>query len=101
MGVAPSPDGIGLRRDEDVPRLEDGWEFLRIHVFWIDQHFSRRERHEGGLDVQRLRAVALDLVDAEPGAAVATQPPDSPRSGGVPAGDEQVGTAADEVGPIE
>src|SRR5437870_6840707 len=49
--VAQAPDGIGLRRNQDVPRLEDGWELPGIDIFRIDQHFSRRERHEGRIDV--------------------------------------------------
>ena len=101
MEVAQAPDGIGLRRNQDVPRLEDGWEFPGIDVFRIDEHFPRREWHEGRIDVQRLRAVALDLVNAELGAEVATQPLDARCIGGVAACDEQVGTAADEIGGIE
>src|SRR5438128_1704801 len=40
-----------LRRSQDVPRLEDGWELPGIDIFRIDQHFSRREWHEGRIDV--------------------------------------------------
>src|SRR2546427_9983594 len=101
MEVAQAPDGIGLRCNQDVPRLEDGWELRGIDVFRIDQHFSRREWHEGRIDVQRLRAVALDLVNAELGAEEATQPFDARCIGGGAASDEQVGTAADEIGGIE
>src|SRR2546427_40494 len=101
MEVAQAPDGIGFRRNQDVPRLEDGWELRGIDIFRIDQHFSRREWHESRIDVQWLRAVALDLVNAELGAEVTTQPFDARYIGGVAACDEQVGTAADEIGGIE
>src|SRR5207248_3912433 len=88
MEVPQAADGIGLRRDEDVPRLEDGWEFPRIDIFWIDQHLSRREWYEGRIDVQRLRAVALDLVNAELGSEVSAQPLDARCIGGIAAGSE-------------
>src|SRR5207244_11688278 len=77
MEVPQPAYGIGLRRDEDVPRLEDRRKLPRIDVFRVDEHLPRGERDERRIDVQWLRAVTRDLMNGEVGSQVTPQPCDA------------------------
>jgi hypothetical protein len=63
--VPQAADGIGLRRDEDIPRFEDRRELIRIDVLRVDQDLAWSEGHERRVDVQRLRTATPDLVNRE------------------------------------
>ena len=93
--------GSGRGATSTSQRLQHRRQLLDVDVVRVDQHLAGRERHEGRVDVHRLRAAALDLVDAEARAEMAAQPLDAHQVGDVRARHEQVAAAAHEVGGVE
>src|ERR1700751_2368165 len=94
-------DRVRLRGRKDVPLFQDGREAVDIYVFGIDQNLAGPKRQDGGIDVHRIGAAALDLMDAITVPKMATQPFNTGRIGYVASGYEQVTSAAKEIGGVE
>ena len=92
---------VGSRRDKNIPGLEDGRELVDIEVFRVDQHLAGGKWRERGIDMHRLTASALELVNPEPAAEMPAQPFDAHPIGHIAARHEQISSTTHEVGGVE
>ena len=70
-------------------------------VFWIYQCLTVSMWHERGIDMHRLTASALELVNPEPASKMPTQPFYPQLVGHIAARYKQIASTAHEVGGVE